>query len=69
MPPTETAETSRPEYDSALEAVRAATRAFRRAEADYRARKIGDTEYLAARADMQAADRAFDVVRGEAVAS
>ncbi len=53
-----------PEYLAALDASREASRAFANVTADYRARRIGDAEFLAARkvhADACAAfDRAFD---------
>lgn len=57
------------EYAAALEAARAAARTFAAVTADYRARKIGDAEYLAARAVSKAADEAFDVAFAKAAAA
>lgn len=48
------------DYAAALEAARAAARVYREAQTAYRARKIGDAEYLAARAAWEASDKAFD---------
>lgn len=48
------------EYAVALEAGRAAATKYMKALADYRALKIGDGEYLAARAESQAAAKAFE---------
>ena len=59
--------TATAEYAAALEAARAAARAFAAVTADYRARKIGDAEYLAARKIAKEADDAFDVAFAKAV--
>jgi hypothetical protein len=47
-------------YEAALEESRKAARKFMAVQADYRARKIGDAEYLAARAEYEASEKAFD---------
>lgn len=52
--------TPSPEYLAALETAREASRVFAKAQADYRARRIGDREFLAARAVYDESDRAFD---------
>lgn len=52
--------TTREAYQTALETVREATRRFRLAQESYRARFIGDAEFLAARAAYNAASVAFD---------
>lgn len=48
-------------YATALEKSRAASRVFAQAQADYRAQRIGDAEFLAARAVHNEASRKFDV--------
>ncbi len=48
-------------YDTALETWRAAARDFRKAQDDYRKRRIDDAAYLAAAAIFQEADRVHDV--------
>jgi hypothetical protein len=47
-------------YEAALNRSRAAHAVFQRITADYRARKIGDAEYLAGRAAHDAARKLFD---------
>ena len=49
-----------PEYEAALEIVNAATREFHKVRDAYRSRKIGDREFLAARAIYNAAEKVFD---------
>ena len=49
------------EYVHALETANKASRKFRKAQMAYRARTIGDTEFLAAQALHNAAQKAFDV--------
>lgn len=49
------------EYENALAAANAASATFAKVAADYRAMKIGDAEFLAARAVYDAANAAFDV--------
>jgi hypothetical protein len=65
--------TAREAYDAALVKSLAASKVFRAVQADYRARKIGDAEYLAARAvyldaskEFDAAEAAFDAAAGAA---
>jgi hypothetical protein len=48
-------------YEDALAASAAAHAVFAQITADYRAMKIGDTEYLAGRAVHEAAKMAFDI--------
>ena len=48
------------EYETAVEAARAASAIFRKAQEDYRARRIGDAEYLAARLAFKRSEVAFD---------
>lgn len=48
------------EYEAALESAREASQRFARVQQDYRARRIGDEEYLAARADWDHSQVAFD---------
>lgn len=48
------------EYEAALEAVRAASRAYNVAVHAYRAGDMADADYLAARATLKAAEAAFD---------
>ena len=48
-------------YEDALAASAAAHAIFASITADYRAMKIGDAEYLAGRADHEAAKAAFDI--------
>lgn len=52
-------------YDKVLEAARVASAAFREAQKQYRSRKIGDAEFLAARALFDATGRDLDIARGE----
>jgi hypothetical protein len=49
-----------PEYAEALEQSRMASRTFAEAQAAYRSRKIGDAEFLSAKAKHDEAMRAFD---------
>lgn len=49
-----------PEYKAALDKVTAVSAKFREVTAKYRAREIGDAEFLAAKAEMTAADAEFD---------
>ena len=48
-------------YEAALEKSRIASRAFGQVQADYRSRKIGDSEYLAGRKTYEAAMSEYDV--------
>jgi hypothetical protein len=48
-------------YETALATSAAANAAYRAALADYRAMKIGDAEFLAAKAIHNAAQAAFDI--------
>jgi hypothetical protein len=48
------------EYELALEASRKASREFAEAQTAYRARNIGDAEFLAAKAKHDAACKEFD---------
>ena len=50
-----------PEYELALNAVREATRKFKAVRDSYRARKIGDAEFLAAKEVYDEADRAYEL--------
>lgn len=47
-------------YDASLETFRAASRAFRTVTQEYRAKKIGDTEFLSAKATFEQAKAAAD---------
>jgi hypothetical protein len=47
-------------YEAALEASRKASREFAIVVADYRARKVGDAEFLAAKAKHDEANKVFD---------
>ncbi len=47
-------------YDAALEVFRAASRKFTAVTLDYRARKVNDAVYLAARAEFKKADEISD---------
>lgn len=47
-------------YQAALEKARAASREFMKAQTDYRAGKISDAEFLAAKALYTASDVEFD---------
>lgn len=49
------------EYALALDAMHKAEAIFQKATADYRACRIGDTEYLVARSVHAKAEKAFDV--------
>ena len=49
-----------PAYEVALATVNAASRTFAEAQKKYRAREIGDGEFLAARAAYKAAEVEFD---------
>ena len=49
-------------YDEELEVVRSATEVFTKVQNDYRSRKIGDEEYLAARKVYNEAQARFDAV-------
>jgi len=48
-------------YQAALEAANTATDTFHKARDAYRARTIGDTEYLSARAEHNKAKATFDI--------
>lgn len=49
-----------PEYQAALEKHNAEVAKFRQAQADYRAQKIGDAEFIAARREFEAATKEYD---------
>jgi hypothetical protein len=49
-----------PQYEAELAKFRETSKAFRKATDDYRAKKIGDDEYLAARKAMDAAQKSLD---------
>lgn len=53
------------EYIAVLQAQRAASARFYIAQKAYRARTIGDAEFLAARAEYDASEVAFSKARGE----
>lgn len=55
-----TIQTPREVYDAALAKTLAASAAFRKVQAAYRAREIGDEEFLAGRAIYLAASKEFD---------
>jgi hypothetical protein len=57
------------EYDNALTAIREATIKFDAIRNDYRAMKIGDAEFLAAKAEYEAATPKFDEAYGEEAAN
>ena len=48
------------EYKAALEKANKVSAEFRAAQIAYRARKIGDAEFLAAKAKYDASEKAFD---------
>ena len=48
------------QYNRALDGFRAASREFRLAQEQYRAKKIGDSQFLAARAEFNAASSLMD---------
>lgn len=48
------------EYKAALDKANAASAAFRQIQQAYRSRKIGDAEFLAGRAEYDAACKEFD---------
>ena len=50
------------EYQEALETIRKATRAFAVVQEDYRARRIGDDAFLAAKHEYDTADDVFESV-------
>lgn len=52
-------------YAESLEAARCASRSFAEAQRKYRAREIGDAEFLAARAKYDESSAALDAARGE----
>lgn len=52
-------------YEEAMAAFRIESAAFRSAQADYRSRKIGDADFLAARARFNAANEASDLAESE----
>ena len=52
-------------YEAALATVRAAQERFNIVRDAYRARKIGDAEFLAAREEMTKANAAFDIAFAE----
>lgn len=60
---------ARAKYDAALEVFRAASRAYREVTLAYRARTIGDDEYLAARRTFSEAQTAADVAEAEFIAA
>lgn len=53
-------------YEIALATANAASAKFHAIADDYRNMKIGDAEYLAARAEFQAANDAFDIAYAKA---
>jgi len=55
-------------YEAALEAHNVAIRAFTVAQQAYRTRQIGDVEFLAARREMVAASKLFDIAYAEEAA-
>lgn len=58
---TNDTETLSPAYEAALVASNTATTIWMRAQAAYRSMKIGDAEFLAAKAAHDVAQAAFDV--------
>lgn len=52
-------------YEAACEAHRTAALKFNKAQVAYRTRKIGDAEFLAARAEFMDATKAFDLAFDE----
>lgn len=56
---------SKVEYDAVVSKTNLVSAEFRKAQEAYRARKIGDAEFLAARALFDAAEKAFDIVFAE----
>ena len=54
------AHTNSPEYERASATARAESKIFGQAQADYRAKKIGDKEYMAARVRYDKSTKAFD---------
>jgi hypothetical protein len=53
------------EYEAALAKANEASATFRAAQRKYRAREIGDAEFLEARSVFLASEREFDEARGE----
>ena len=53
-------------YEAALEKSREASRKFMAAQTAYRARQIGDKEFLAAKAEHDVACKEFDVAYAKA---
>lgn len=53
------------EYNAALEVFRKASATFSAAQDAYRARTIGDAEFLAARAEFKAADAVMDAAEAK----
>ena len=58
-----------PEYIAAIDAHNQAMRKYRVAVDAYRAKQLSETEYLAARAERDAAHRAFDAAYDAAIAA
>jgi hypothetical protein len=56
------------EYAAALEASRVAYRKFDAVRNDYRALKVGDAEFLAAKAEYEESEKAFDAAFAKASA-
>jgi predicted amidophosphoribosyltransferase len=56
------------EYDAALDETRSSTREFQKAQDDYRAGRIGDAEFLAAKAKYEAQDNVFDAAHAQEAA-
>lgn len=54
------------EYEAALAKANEASRKFRQIQSDYRSRKIGDAEFLAGRAEHEAAKSEFDIAYAKA---
>jgi outer membrane protein TolC len=53
--------TAQEQYDAAMDSMREASRLYRAATEQYRARLIGDAEFLSYRAALNAANDAVDV--------
>ncbi|HEX7906718.1 MAG TPA: hypothetical protein VF534_01315 [Paraburkholderia sp.] len=60
---------ARAKYDASLEVFRAAARTYREVTEAYRAREIGDTDYLDARRTFGLAQEAADIAEAEYVAA
>ena len=57
------------EYEAALAKANEASRKFSAIQKAYRAREIGDAEFLAGKAEWNASTKAFDIARNEVAAS